>query len=102
MDEKEQKHWEEVRKQGAKLYVIKTTLTGFIICFFTYIFGNAYVNRTRLDKYIDHNLNQLGVIFITCLLSIFFMGIATWVVWIMMENRYKKTIVEINKNQTTN
>jgi len=102
MDERELKNWEQTRKKGAVKYVLGTTLVAFLACFLIYTLGNAYVNRTKLDEYIQYNLSNLELIAITSVLSIFFMSIATSIVWKFMENRYKKTIEEINKNKSNN
>ena len=101
MEEKEFKNWEEVRKKGAKNYIIKTTLAAFFACFFIYIFGNGYTNRNELDKYIEYNLANLDYILLTSVISIVVMFIATYFVWRMSEKRYQNTL-EAKGNNTEN
>lgn len=98
MDERELKNWEETRKKGAVKYVIVTSLLAYLACFCIYVFGNAYVNRNKLNEYIVYNLHNIPFILLTSVISIFFMMIATIFVWKMSESRYKKTLEENNKN----
>lgn len=102
MDERELKNWEETRKKGVVRYITSTTLTAFVMCFFIFTFSNAYVNRNKLNEYIEYNLNNIPYILTTSVISIFLMAIVTFFVWKMSEGRYKKTIAEINSNKKEN
>lgn len=99
MEKRELENWQETRKQGAKKYVLKTTLTAYFVCFFIFIIGNGYVNRNELDKYIEHNLANIDYVLLTSAISIVFMSIATYIVWLMSEKRYKNTLNENNKEE---
>lgn len=99
MEKKELENWEKTRKQGAKKYVLKTTLTAYFVCFFVFIIANGYVNRDELDKYIEHNIANIDYVLLTSAISIVFMAIATYIVWLMSEKRYQNTLKQNKKEE---
>ncbi len=98
MEDKEFEKWQEVRKQGAVKYSIKTSLICYILVFCIYFFTNGYRHFAKIDIYLSHNLSIWPKLLLTSIITIIFLYLACLAFWRFNEKRYNDTMKNKNNN----
>ncbi len=98
MEKSEFDNWSKTRVKGKRNYILKTSLTAFLLIFFAYFLANGYIHWDNIYKYIRFNLGQIPRILLGAILSIVMLSLLCLFFWNFNEKRYNATLKETGKN----